>query len=732
MPHPSPDEIALQIQHRLMEEIATSEQRYRALIETLRDGVFICDEQGRLSFMNSAMAKLLERPVAILSGQKLSAFAAPEYQAALDRLLNEATSHHCRATAEIRFLLPGGSFLWGLVSIEPPSAGQCAGLVTDITAQKEVQSASEQTVASLTTHLQRQAGEITERRAFEAIQLQQMPIGCICWDTFFRVQSWNPAAERMFGFTEQEMLGREPYGLIVPEDVRPWVAEVWNRLLNGERTVPSVNENLSKDGRRLLCSWSNTPLRNKHGFVIGVLSMVENITSLRKAERDLEIKNSQLQAVSDAIIHYLADGDWNQASSRLLRSALLHTQSQYGFLGVVTPGPILRILCHEGVTWGPENMEFFEAAQRTYQEVGYLEFSSFDNLFGRVITDNCIILSNDPANDPRASHRLPAGHPPLKHFLGVPIRQGKRVVGLLGVANHPRGYSPDDQQLIQTLTQAAGVLYDNYVQRGKAQTLAIEKETLRQELIRAERLASLGTLLGGVAHELNNPLFIAQGYLRLAQENLQEGAADQAAQDLTVLEQTIERASAILTRFLKSTRDGPGAGSRCQVNQVLEDVVKMLSNTLLIAQIRCDVSLSPSLPEALIDSQGLTQVLLNLLTNACQALHGHAGKGTIYLSSRLVNSTHLPLIELTIRDNGPGIDQRHLAHIFDPFFTTKPVGQGTGLGLAICHQIVTDAGGSIACRSTPWQDTTFTVTLKTSAQAAPALPDAGEKESAHG
>ena len=733
MPQPSPEEVRLQIQHRLLEELTASEQRYRTLVETMRDGIFLCDAAGSLTFANPAMAELLGRPASTLAGQPLANTVFSEDRAILNDYLDKIVTQHADANIEIRFLRGDGTHFWGLLTLTPPHSGQCTGLLRDISAQKEQQIETAHSTAHLAQVNRQQAMEIADRQAYLDLQIQHMPIGCICWDQSFRVRSWNPSAARIFGFAEREMLGREPW-MIVPEEVRPWVSEVWNRLLAGARSVPSVNENLSKDGRRILCSWSNTPLRNRQGLIVGVLSMVEDITVRRLTEQLLEAKNSQLEAVSQAIIGYLSGGSWNEASRSLLHSALLHTQSQYGFMGVVTPGPILRILCHEGITWGPENMEFFSAATRTYQEVGYLEFSAFDNLFGRVITSEQPILANDPANDPRASHRLPAGHPPLRNFLGVPIRHGNQVVGLMGVANHPRGYEASDQQLVQTLTQAAGVLYDSYRQREKSQALAAEKELLVRDLHRAEKLASLGTLLGGVAHELNNPLFIAQGFLRLAQENLREGATEQAANDLTTLEKTLRRASDILTRFLTSTREGPRTGGECYPNKILDDTLTMLSNILLIKQIQLDKNLTPDLPSAVGNGQDLAHVFINVLTNAYQALEEMPGQKTIRVSSRLAETTEPPYIEIVIADNGPGIPEEALPYIFDPFFTTKPVGEGTGLGLSICYQIVSGIGGTITCHSATGKGTTFTVTLKAHASPTPAPPLVAEteKEPSHG
>ncbi|GAH50665.1 unnamed protein product, partial [marine sediment metagenome] len=125
--------------------------------------------------------------------------------------------------------------------------------------------------------------DITERKQAEEqtkqlqeylqLQINRMPIGLIVWDTEFHVQTWNPATERIFGFTAKEALGKHPYDLIVPKETQPHVDDIWRRLLAGDMTAYSINENITKDGRTLICEWSNTPLKEADGIVVGVLSM---------------------------------------------------------------------------------------------------------------------------------------------------------------------------------------------------------------------------------------------------------------------------------------------------------------------------------------------------------------------------------------------------------------------------------------------------------------------------
>ncbi len=139
-------------------------------------------------------------------------------------------------------------------------------------------------------------------------QIDRMPVGLIVWDQDFRVMTWNPAATTIFGYTEAEALGKHPYEFIVPYEAKAAVDEIWDRLLKGGLTAQSVNENITKDGRTIICDWTNTPLKGPDGITTSVLSMVQDVTERKRTEFSLRLAASVFTHAREGIIITDASG----------------------------------------------------------------------------------------------------------------------------------------------------------------------------------------------------------------------------------------------------------------------------------------------------------------------------------------------------------------------------------------------------------------------------------------
>jgi two-component system NtrC family sensor kinase len=231
------------------------------------------------------------------------------------------------------------------------------------------------------------------------------------------------------------------------------------------------------------------------------------------------------------------------------------------------------------------------------------------------------------------------------------------------------------------------------------------QRAFQSKLLQTEKLAALGQMVSGIAHELSNPLTTIVGY---AHRLLARPDAPGRAEEVRQIYQEAERAGTILRQLLLNARETLPERRLVSVNQIVQHAIDLRRFTLAAEKIRVEVDLDPALPFVEGDPGHLQQVLMNLLGNAQQALEQKGQGGTIKLSTRRVGERR---VLLEIKDNGPGIPQAILARIFDPFFTTKPAGVGTGLGLAIVLSVVREHGGQVHVISPPMGGAIFQIEL---------------------
>jgi two-component system NtrC family sensor kinase len=232
-----------------------------------------------------------------------------------------------------------------------------------------------------------------------------------------------------------------------------------------------------------------------------------------------------------------------------------------------------------------------------------------------------------------------------------------------------------------------------------------EREMTRQ-LSNAEKLAAIGRLAGGVAHEINNPL---GGILAFAQILLRENCPPEEQREyLREIEKSAFRCKAIVEALLRFSRQSPRMKrAPLALNDVVRESLTLVSYKYAVRDVQIRCQLGESLPPILGNANQLEQVLVNLLSNAFDAITSSKPTGAIELRT----SATPGWVELQVADSGSGISDGHLAKIFDPFFTTKEEGKGTGLGLAVTYAIIREHGGRIAARNRPEGGAVFTVAL---------------------
>jgi PAS domain S-box-containing protein len=232
-----------------------------------------------------------------------------------------------------------------------------------------------------------------------------------------------------------------------------------------------------------------------------------------------------------------------------------------------------------------------------------------------------------------------------------------------------------------------------------------EKKKLDAQMLIAGKLASIGELAAGIAHEINNPLTIVMGYAQLLLEN--PAISKDMAGDLQKIYDESQRVVKIIQNLLRFARRNNPGKDFVDINEVIGRALEMQHYELVKSNITLTTHLASDLPPLMADFNQLQQVFLSILTNAQQALMETKGKRKMTISARAEKD----FIRISIADNGPGIAAENMTKIFDPFFTTKEVGSGSGLGLSVCHGIVSEHEGKIYVESTIGKGATFVVEL---------------------
>jgi signal transduction histidine kinase/DNA-binding response OmpR family regulator len=297
----------------------------------------------------------------------------------------------------------------------------------------------------------------------------------------------------------------------------------------------------------------------------------------------------------------------------------------------------------------------------------------------------------------------------------IPLKIGAEVVGVLLIDNKlsNRAFTEDDIYLLSTLADYAAIAIEKAELYGQLKEFNEELErrvrertrelrAAQDQLIQSEKLATIGELAAGVAHEINNPIGVILGFTQVLLKRTDE--EDAMYRPLTIIEREGVRCKNIVQDLLDFARQSKPAPRRLDVNEVIEAAIGLMEHQANSDQVAAIKDYALDLPPVVADENQLQQVFFNIILNAYQAM---PDGGELHITT----CEHEGQVQAIFRDSGPGIPEKDIRHVFDPFFTTKEVGEGTGLGLSVSYGIVKQHGGTIEVQSGGESGAIFTVKL---------------------
>ena len=454
-----------------------------------------------------------------------------------------------------------------------------------------------------------------------------------------RIQVFNKAAERIFGYSTEEIVGQRIDRLIPPEYRDRHAGAIGRYLETGEARI---------------------------------LGKVVELTGLRKGGEAFPVALSVSATGSGAevtftgIIRDIAEQKRAEGALRETRD-YLEKLFRYANAPIIVWDPALRITRFNGA---------FERL------TGY----GAPEVLGRELS----LLFPEASREESLRKTTSALGGEFWEWVEIPILK-KDGATRLALWNSANIYAEDGTTVTATIAQGVDIT---------------ERRRAEEQLRQSEKLAALGELLAGVAHELNNPLSVVLGQALLLQRSAAGGPAEARAAKIL---QAAERCARIVRNFLALARQYPPERQQMRLNPAVTDVLELLAYQLRVDSVEVRLDLTPDLPELWADPHQLHQVLVNLITNGQHAMRESPPPRRLTL--RTSHEPREDVVCLEVTDTGPGIPPEVQTRIFDPFFTTKPPGQGTGLGLSLSRGIVEAHGGTIAVESRSGQGAAFRVRL---------------------
>ncbi len=519
--------------------------------------------------------------------------------------------------------------------------------------------------------------------------IEAAPIAIFDLDPDGNVHSvWNPAAEKMLGWSAREVMGRPLPA--VPVDPGEQFG-LFREQIRGGMSLDGVEvRRRRRDGTPIDYGIYTSPLHDARGRVTGNVAVLVDITERKRAEG----KKAVLNRISDIFLTVSDEGIFGE----VLAVVLEVMKSPYGIFGYMAEDGDLVI---PSLTRG-----IWDECRVSDKSIVFPRDSWGSSLWGRSIREKKAFSSEGPFHTPE-------GHIAVDRFFSVPIVYGNETIGLISVANSPQSYTEEDRDILQTIADNISPILNARLERDRQEQ---KRKSLEAQFHHAQKMESIGRLAGGVAHDFNNMLGVIMGRAELAL--LKMDPSHPLYDELEEIRKVVEHSAELTRQLLTFARKQAVAPRVLDLNRVVEGMHKMLRR--MIGE---DIHLvwlpGAGLWPVRMDPSQIDQILANLCVNARDAI-ADVGRVTIETGnitfdeaycadhSGFVPGDH---VFLAVSDDGQGMEKEILDSIFEPFFTTKETGKGTGLGLATVYGVVKQNDGFINVYSEPEHGTIFKIYL---------------------